>query len=137
MTRKTARFFVLLALVTAFSLSVSGMAMAAAAEQAVKGAAGAAAGATTESAKDTAKDTAKGAAPKAATKAMAPAQKANINTAKAKDLAKVPGVGAKTASAIVSYREKHGPFKSLEELKQIKGIGEKKYDKLKDKLTVE
>ncbi len=137
MTRKTARLFVLSALVTVFSLSVSGMAMAAAAEQAVKGTAGAAAGAATESAKDTAKDTAKGATPKAAKKAMAPAQKVNLNTAEAKDLAKLPGVGAKTAADIVSYRDTHGPFKSSEELKQVKGIGEKKYDKLKDKVTVE
>jgi competence protein ComEA len=115
------------------SLMVSGYAMAAAAEQAVKGAAGVA----TESVKGAAKDTAKESASKTAKGALAPEQKVNINTATAAELAKLPGIGKKIAEDIVAYREKTGPFNSTQELKNVKGVGEKKYQSLKDKITVE
>ncbi|MDQ7000333.1 MAG: helix-hairpin-helix domain-containing protein [Mariprofundus sp.] len=60
----------------------------------------------------------------------------NINSATAKELQKVDGIGAKTAARIVVYREKHGPFKSVDELLNVKGIGKKKLDKAGDELTV-
>ncbi len=50
----------------------------------------------------------------------------NINTADAKTIStSLVGVGAKTAGAIVNYREKHGPFKSAAELEKVKGVGPK------------
>jgi len=53
-------------------------------------------------------------------------QPINVNKASAKELAStLTGIGLKKAEAIVAFREKNGPFKSMEELTQIKGIGEK------------
>lgn len=141
MTSKTARSFLHLTLAIVFSLALSGMALAAATEKTVKGAAGAAAGAANESAKDTAKETVKettkGSTHKAAKKSVPPSQKVNLNTAEASELARLPGVGTRTALEIITYRNRHGSINNIEELKQIKGIGEKKFDKLKDKVTVE
>lgn len=59
----------------------------------------------------------------------------NLNTASVKELTTLPGVGDATAEKIVAYREKHG-FKDTRELMNIKGIGEKKYEKLKDNLSL-
>ena len=60
----------------------------------------------------------------------------NINTANEIELRILPGVGAATAKKILDYREEHGKFKSKEELKEISGIGEGKYNKLSDKITI-
>ena len=60
----------------------------------------------------------------------------NINTASASDFEALPGIGAKTATRIVDYRQKNGPFKKVEELMNIRGIGEKNFLKLKPQLTV-
>jgi competence protein ComEA len=60
----------------------------------------------------------------------------NINTASAAEFDALPGVGAKTAALIVEYRQKNGPFKKVEELMNIRGIGEKNFLKLKPQLTV-
>jgi competence protein ComEA len=60
----------------------------------------------------------------------------NINTASVKELNALPGIGAKTAALIVEYREKNGPFKKIEELMNIRGVGEKSFLKLKPRLTV-
>src|SRR5262249_51827209 len=60
----------------------------------------------------------------------------NINTASAADLDALPGIGAKTAALIVEYRQKNGPFKKVEELMNVRGIGEKNFLKLKPHLTV-
>lgn len=75
----------------------------------------------------------------AAAKAAAPAVKApiNINTATAKELTKLDGVGDKLAKAIVDYRTKSGPFKAPEDLMKVKGIGEKKYAALKAMISVQ
>ena len=56
----------------------------------------------------------------------------NINTASAEELAMLPGIGVSIAAAIVSHREANGFFESIEELKAVKGIGEKKFEELKD-----
>lgn len=61
----------------------------------------------------------------------------NINTADAKTLAEnIQGVGIKRAEAIITFREEHGPFKSVDELTQIKGIGLKLVDRNRDNLKV-
>jgi len=57
------------------------------------------------------------------------------HTATAKELQKVHGIGAKIADMIVTYRDEHGAFKSVEELKHVKGIGKKTLEKIKDDLT--
>jgi len=60
----------------------------------------------------------------------------NINTASATDLEGLPGIGAKTAARIVEYRQKNGPFKKIEELMNVRGVGEKNFLKLKSQVTV-
>jgi competence protein ComEA len=62
--------------------------------------------------------------------ASAPAQ-ININTAAIEELSKLPGIGATYAGRIIGYRQEHGGFKNIEELKNVKGIGEKKFEKIK------
>jgi len=66
----------------------------------------------------------------------APAQVVNINTAPAEQLERLPGVGPKTAARIVEYRQKTGGFKKVEELMNVRGIGEKAFLKMKSQLTV-
>jgi competence protein ComEA len=60
----------------------------------------------------------------------------NLNTASAADLGSLPGIGAKMAERIVEYRQKNGPFKKIEDLMNVKGIGEKAFLKIKSRLTV-
>ena len=54
----------------------------------------------------------------------------NINTADKNTLIKLPGIGNKTADAIIAYRKKHGNFSKISDLKKIKGIGSKKFKKI-------
>lgn len=61
----------------------------------------------------------------------------NINTATAEQLMAIDGIGEKTAADIVAYREEHGAFDDVEELLNIKGIGEKKLEKWRDYLCVD
>ena len=68
--------------------------------------------------------------------AEAPDQKVNINTATIEELVALPGVGPTLAGRIVEYREKAGQFNSVEELLNVKGIGEKNFEKIADYLTV-
>ena len=77
------------------------------------------------------KGTAKTAAAKPASTAIV-----NLNTATAADLEGLPGIGAKTAARIVEYRQKNGPFKKVEELMNVRGVGEKNFLKLKPQLAV-
>ena len=60
----------------------------------------------------------------------------NLNTATATQIATLPGIGAKAAERIIEYREKNGGFKKIEELMNVKGIGEKSFLKLKPLVTV-
>ena len=66
-----------------------------------------------------------------------PAATVNINTAGATELQQLPGIGERTATRIVEYRQKNGPFKKIEELMNVQGIGEKSFLKLRTQLTVE
>lgn len=63
--------------------------------------------------------------------------KVNINTAGESELVTLDGIGPATAKAIIQYRNTNGPFKSIEDIKKIKGIGDKKFDNIKDKITVD
>jgi competence protein ComEA len=60
----------------------------------------------------------------------------NINTASKDELVALPGIGPAKAQAILDYRKSHGPFKSVDELKDVKGIGAKRFEKLKSELAV-
>ena len=60
----------------------------------------------------------------------------NLNTATQAELEKLPGVGPSTAKQIIEYRQKNNGFKKIEELMNIKGIGEKSFLKLKPLVTV-
>jgi competence protein ComEA len=60
----------------------------------------------------------------------------NLNTATKAQLQTLPGVGARTAELIIEHREKNGGFKKIEELMNIKGIGEKSFLKLKPLISV-
>ncbi len=60
----------------------------------------------------------------------------NLNTAQQSDLEALPGVGPKTAQAIIQYRDSNGGFKRVEDLLLIKGIGAKKYDAIKSLVKV-
>lgn len=62
--------------------------------------------------------------------------KVNINQATVEELDRLPGVGQATANKIINYREEHGDFKSIEELKHVNGIGNKKYEQIKDEITL-
>ncbi len=62
----------------------------------------------------------------------------NINTADATALAaEISGVGEKLASSIVQYRKQHGPFKSIDDLTAVKGIGDKMLEKNRSKLQLD
>ena len=60
----------------------------------------------------------------------------NINTATIEQLDTLPGVGEATANKILNYREENGGFKNIEDLKNVKGIGEKKFEDIKDNICV-
>ena len=60
----------------------------------------------------------------------------NLNTATVAELDAVNGIGPSKASAIVEYRSKNGPFKSVDDLQNVKGFGKKSIDKLRPELTV-
>ena len=60
----------------------------------------------------------------------------NLNTATSAELETLPGVGAKMASRIIEYRQKKGPFKKIEELMNVQGVGEKNFLKVRSQLTV-
>ena len=63
-------------------------------------------------------------------------EKINVNTATEAELQTISGIGAKKAQEIIRFRDEQGPFKTVEELKNVSGIGEKTVERLKDMLTV-
>ncbi len=63
-------------------------------------------------------------------------QKVNINNADESKLDELPGVGPSTAQKIIQYRKENGEFKSIDELKNVSGIGEAKFQKIKDLICV-
>jgi len=65
-----------------------------------------------------------------------PVTQVNINTADEKELDTLPGIGPVKAKAILDYRKKNGQFKAKRDIIKVKGIGEKTYEKLADKITV-
>ena len=73
------------------------------------------------------------AAPKPTATALAPV---NLNTATAEQLATIPGIGAKTAELIIEYRKTNGGFKKVEDLMNVRGVGEKSFLKMKPLITV-
>jgi len=76
-------------------------------------------------------------APSPAAAPAAPTKPAiNLNTATIDQLETLPGIGRKTAERIIEYRTKSGSFKRIEELMNVKGIGEKSFLKLKPLIVV-
>jgi competence protein ComEA len=67
---------------------------------------------------------------------QAPSKPINLNTAGVTELMQLPKIGQKTAERIVSFRKQHGPFKRIEEIMNVNGIGEKSFAKLKPYLTL-
>jgi competence protein ComEA len=63
--------------------------------------------------------------------------KINLNQVNLEDLLYTPGITPKLAEKIITYRDSHGPFQHLEELKEIRGIGDYRYEKIKDLFFVE
>lgn len=62
--------------------------------------------------------------------------KININTATAEELDKIPGIGPARAKLIIDYRTQNNGFKTIEQIKDIKGIGDKSFENIKDLITV-
>lgn len=60
----------------------------------------------------------------------------NINTAGVSELCTLPGIGEKTAEAIIAHREEHGPFSEGKDIMQVSGIGNAKYERIKDYISV-
>ena len=65
-----------------------------------------------------------------------PAHPLELNSATVEQLQQVPGIGPRTAAAIVNFREKSGPFRRIEDLLAIKGITQPKLDKMRPYLAV-
>jgi competence protein ComEA len=74
--------------------------------------------------------------PSAAQGTSAAGGKVNLNTASAADLEALPGIGEVLAQRIVDYRTQHGPFRNVRDLLKVEGIGDKKFDSIKDYVTV-
>lgn len=60
----------------------------------------------------------------------------NINTADAETLGTLPGVGPSLAQRIIDYRKEHGPFKAVDELLNVRGIGDRSLARFRERLTV-
>lgn len=65
-----------------------------------------------------------------------PLKPVNINTANSEELQQVPGIGPATAQKILQMRKSYGPFKSVDDLLAIRGLGQKRLDKMRKYLTV-
>jgi competence ComEA-like helix-hairpin-helix protein len=63
-------------------------------------------------------------------------EKVNINTAEVDVLSQLPGIGPAYAQRIVDYRKEFGPFKTIEDLLNVRGIGDRTFEKIRDLITV-
>jgi competence protein ComEA len=72
----------------------------------------------------------------ATAKKKPPAKPVNINTATSEELQQVPGIGPATAGKILQMRKSYGAFKSVDDLLAIRGLGQKRLDKMRKYLTV-
>ena len=70
-----------------------------------------------------------------AAKKKPPAQPVNLNTATSEQLQQVPGIGPATADKILKMRKSYGPFKSVDDLLAIRGLGPKRLEKMRKYLT--
>ena len=62
--------------------------------------------------------------------------KVNINTATKEELDTLPGIGESTANKIINYRKENGNFKSIDEIKEVSGIGDSKFEQIKDLIEI-
>ena len=62
--------------------------------------------------------------------------KININTASQEELEKISGIGPALAQRIIEYRKENGKFKNIDELKNVSGIGDKKFESIKSQITI-
>lgn len=72
----------------------------------------------------------------AAPASPAPSARIDLNLALEKDLQQLPGIGPRTAGLIVAYRTQHGPFRRLEDLTAVRGIGTKTVERLRPLVTL-
>jgi len=63
--------------------------------------------------------------------------KININTASKEQLDSLPGIGAVTAQKIIDFREQHGKFQKIDDIMNVPRIGQKLFEQIKDKITVD
>ncbi|MGM9940973.1 MAG: helix-hairpin-helix domain-containing protein [Bulleidia sp.] len=63
-------------------------------------------------------------------------ERISINSATAEQLCSLPGIGETMANRIIDYRNEHGLFQSIEEIMNVKGIGQAKFEKIRDRLTL-
>lgn len=63
--------------------------------------------------------------------------KVNLNTATESQIALLPGLGSKLATEVIDYRTNNGNFKTVEEIKKVSGVGDKKFEKIKDFIILE
>lgn len=64
-------------------------------------------------------------------------RKIDLNKSYEADLQLLPGIGEVTAERIIDFREQNGPFKNIDEIKKVKGIGEKKFEQIREFIVVE
>ncbi len=61
----------------------------------------------------------------------------NINSADVEELTELPGIGSAYAKRIVEYRKEFGPFKKIEDLLNVRGIGDRTFEKIRDRITIQ
>ena len=68
---------------------------------------------------------------------LLPGEKLNINSADEAELTLLPGIGDTLAAAIVQYRQENGDFAAVEDIMNVSGIGEKRFENIRDYITIE
>lgn len=76
------------------------------------------------------------AAPPAQSQPSGQTDKVDLNSASQRQLEELPGIGPRTAERIIQFREENGPFRRIEDLMNVRGIGEKKFERLKELIRV-